>query len=112
MSVFGVRERLLGLLRPGQSAQLAGPERVVVRFVLPSGAEGRVMARVGETLLRASSRLAVPIFQGCHDQSCAECLVEMSPGGEARACVVTVPPGGASARVKQLWSMEQVRGDD
>ena len=38
--------------------------------------------------------------------------MEMTPGGAARACVVTVPPGGASARVKQLWSMEQVRGDD
>jgi hypothetical protein len=112
VSVFGVRERLLGLLRAEPSAKLTGSERVVVRFVLPSGAEARVTARAGETLLRASTRLAVPIFQGCHDQSCAECLVEMTPGELARACVVTVPPGGASARVKQLWSMEQVRGDD
>ncbi|MEY3213541.1 MAG: 2Fe-2S iron-sulfur cluster binding domain, partial [Pseudomonadota bacterium] len=108
----GVRERLMSLLRPGVNDKLAVAERVVVRFVLPSGAEARVNARVGETLLRASTRLAVPIFQGCHDQSCSECLVEMTPGGEARACVVTVPPGGASAQVKQLWSMEQVRGDD
>jgi hypothetical protein len=102
----------MSLLRPGASAALTGPERVVVRFVLQNGAEARVNARVGETLLRASTRLAVPIFQGCHDQSCSECLIEMTPGGAVRACVVTVPPSGASARVKQLWSMEQVRGDD
>lgn len=107
-----MRERLLGLLRPDASAKLAGPERVVVRFVLPSGAEARVNARVGETLTRASTRLAVPIFQGCHDQSCAECLVELVPGGAARACAVSVPAGGVTARVRQLWSMEQVRGDD
>lgn len=107
-----MRERLLSLLRPEGSPKLAGPERVVARFVLPSGAEARVNARVGETLLRASTRLAVPIFQGCHDQSCEECRVELSPGGEVRACVATVPPGGVTARVRQLWQLEQVRGDD
>jgi hypothetical protein len=112
VSVFGVRERLMSLLRPEASPKLTGPERVVVRFVLPSGAEARVMARVGETLLRASTRLTVPIFQGCHDQSCEECRVELSPGGEVRACVGLIPPGGVTARVRQLWHMEQVRGDD
>ena len=129
MTPFGIRNKLKGLLgRP--SAERKG-ERVPLTFITPDGKSTEVLSELRYTLVMASQTLEKPIATGCPDGHCGHCVVEVLDGtgigepspAEAKllaekpeknirlACHARVAGPGGKIKVREVWSMDSVRGE-
>jgi ferredoxin len=127
---WGLRSRLKKAL--GRAPAEVARERISVSFALPSGAVEEVQCEPRYSLVMASQALDTPIATGCPDGTCGGCVVEILEGGglaEAGAkesallkekgvgegmrlaCHARVIAGGARVRVRDVWTMESVRGE-
>ena len=137
MSRFGLRKRLKSKLGMGSDAQ-SGPtkeERFDIIFELPDGQKVTVETEAHYTLHMASQMLETPIEVGCPDGHCGGCIVDLvSDSGmqemgsrergvilekherepeshERLACHARVLGPGVEVKVRQVWSMEELRGE-
>ncbi len=130
MTPFGIRNKLKAMLgRPAPSGRV--DERVPITFVTPDGVEKQVLSELRYTLVMASQTLEAPIATGCPDGHCGNCVVEVldatgvsepttaeakllagKPDKNIRmACHARVVGPGAKIKVREVWSMESMRGD-
>ena len=102
-----------------------------ITFLTPDGKETEVKSELRYTLVMASQTLEKPIATGCPDGHCGGCLVEVVDGtgigepsaGEAKlladkteknvrlACHARVVGPGGKIRIREVWSMDSVRGE-
>ncbi|MSP56629.1 MAG: 2Fe-2S iron-sulfur cluster binding domain-containing protein [Myxococcales bacterium] len=130
MTPFGLRNKLKSILgRSGQTERV--DERVPLTFTTPDGTVTEVQSELRYTLVMASQTLEKPIATGCPDGHCGHCIVDVldatglgepSPA-EAKllaekteksirlACHARVVGPGAKIKVREVWSMDSVRGE-
>lgn len=129
MTPWGIRNRIKSVLGRGPSAK--PDERVALTLILPEGRESKVQCEPGYTLVMASQSLETPIATHCPDGHCGECRVEVvdatglkePSSAESRliqekgyaattrlACHAKVAGSGARVKVRNVWTMDSVKG--
>lgn len=129
MTPWGLRSKLKAAL--GRPPAARADETVSLTLVLPGGQEHSVRCEPKYTLVMASQTLDTPIATNCPDGHCGDCAVDVLEGAgllpptpaEARlleekklgdrvrlACHTKVGGSGAKVKIRQVWTMDSVRG--
>lgn len=130
MTPFGLRNKLKSILGRSGPVERAD-ERVPLTFTTPDGKVTEVRSELRYTLVMASQTLEKPIATGCPDGHCGHCVVDVldatglgePSAAEAKllaekpeknirlACHARVVGPGAKIKVREVWSMDSVRGE-
>jgi len=130
MTPFGIRSKLRDFF--GRPVTGERPDETVpLTFILPNGTEFPTRSELRYTLVMASQLLETPIATGCPDGHCGGCVVDildstglapptaaetklLEPKGEPNtrmACHARVAGPGAKVKIRQVWSLEALKGD-
>lgn len=136
MSRFGIRKRLKARLGRAEDVAASTTDRFSILFTLPNGDQKTVETEAHYTLHMASQMLETPIETGCPDGHCGGCLVDIVAGdgmqamnekelavirekherepapGERLACHARVLSAGVEVHVRQVWNLEDIRGEE
>lgn len=136
MSRFGLRKRLKARLGRGNDEPAPTADRFAIVFELPDGTRETVETEAHYTLHMASQMLETPIEAGCPDGHCGGCTVDIISGDgmqamndkeltvfreknerepapkERLACHARVLGAGVEVRVRQVWNLEDIRGEE
>jgi ferredoxin len=136
MSRFGLRKRLKARLGRSKDAPATTADRFAIVFELPDGSRETIETEAHYTLHMASQMLETPIEAGCPDGHCGGCLVDVlddsgmqamnekeltvfrekngrDPApGERLACHARVLAAGVEVKVRQVWNLEDIRGEE
>lgn len=131
MTPWGIRSKIKSAIGLGSAKKADTSDRVRLSMVLPDGQAHEVSCESGYTLVMASQSLETPIATHCPDGHCGQCVVDVSaatglkapteaesnllrakghPEGTRLACHARVVGSGATIRVRQTWSMDEVKG--
>lgn len=130
MTPWGIRKKVKAALG-FQAGGAAKEDRVDLTMLLPNGSQHAISCEQGYTLVMASQSLETPIATNCPDGHCGHCAVdvvdatglrapsaaeaailkEKGYGADVRlACHAKVNASGAKIRVRNVWTMDSVKG--
>lgn len=130
MTPWGIRKKVKAALGI-QTGGAAKEDTVSLTMILPNGSQHAISCEQGYTLVMASQSLETPIATNCPDGHCGHCAVdvvdatglrapssaeatilkEKGHGADVRlACHAKVNASGAKIRVRNVWTMDSVKG--